>query len=283
MNEGPDKDGILMPKFDMGAAWEDSMTLLRSYSGLTWAIAAVFFFLPTLAVSWFGPTPIEPAAGATFDQIMAAMGANVRQGLPYQLLVALIAAIGGVGILRLWLSRTGVSVGEALTFAAKMAPTVIAVQLILFVALVLAVLILFAPGIAAGRGGAGVLLLVVGLLIFLGLSAYFWGRLSTISVVIADRALHNPFAAIREAWALTKGNGWRIFLFLFLVTLVILIIAAILGGIVAAIVGTGSDAGRILIGLVEGGVAAVSGMVTLAIVAATYRQLAIRESGEIFG
>jgi hypothetical protein len=52
-----------MPKFDMGAAWEDSMVLLRSHGALTWAIAAVFLFLPTLAVSWFGPTPIQPATG----------------------------------------------------------------------------------------------------------------------------------------------------------------------------------------------------------------------------
>lgn len=271
-----------MPKFDMGAAWEDSMVLLRSYSGLTWAIAAVFLFLPTLAVSWFGPTPIEPATGATFDQIMVAARANLRQAIPYQLLVALISAIGGVGILRLWLSRTGVSVGEALMFAVKMAPTVIAVQLIMFAALLFVVLVLLAPGIAAGGGSVAILLLILGLLIFAALAAYFWGRLSTISAVIADRAVHNPFVAIREAWTLTKGNGWRIFLFLFLVMLVVLIIAAILGGIVAAAAGTGSGAGRILIGLVEGGVAAVSGMVTLAIVAAIYRQLAMRNSGEVF-
>src|SRR3546814_2410846 len=94
-----------MPKVDMSAAWDDSLVLLRSYSGLTWAIAAVFLFLPTLAVSWFGPTPIEPPAGATFDQIMLATRENLEHAIPYQILVGLISAIGGVGILRLWLSR----------------------------------------------------------------------------------------------------------------------------------------------------------------------------------
>src|SRR5690606_38025781 len=119
-----------MPKFDMGAAWEDSMLLLRSHSALTGAIAAVFLFLPTLAVSWFGPVPIEPAAGASFDQVMATMRANVIQAVPYQLFVAIVSGIGGIGILRLWLSRSGISVGEALVFALTMVPTVIVIQLL---------------------------------------------------------------------------------------------------------------------------------------------------------
>lgn len=248
-----------MPKFDMGAAWEDSMLLLRSHSALTWAIAAVFLFLPTLAVSWFGPAPIQPATGATFEQIIAAMRANMMQAIPYQLLVALISAIGGIGILRLWLSRSGISVGEALTFALTMVPTMIAIQLMM--------VLIFGIGF--------VLLIVPGL--------YLWGRLAIVAPVVADRAQRNPFTAIQEGWGLTKGNGWRIFLFLFLVTLVIMVIALILGGIVAAIFGSGEGVGHILTGLVAGGVAAVSGMVTLAISAATYRQLAMRHSGDVFG
>jgi len=128
-----------MPKFDMGAAWEDSMLLLRSHSALTGAIAAVFLFLPTLAVSWFGPVPIEPAAGASFDQVMATMRANVIQAVPYQLFVAIVSGIGGIGILRLWLSRSGISVGEALVFALTMVPTVIVI-LLMFITAVLTAL-----------------------------------------------------------------------------------------------------------------------------------------------
>jgi hypothetical protein len=67
------------------------------------------------------------------------------------------------------------------------------------------------------------------------------------------------------------------------VTLVIVILAGILGGIAAALFGAGEGIGHILTGLVAGGVAAVSGMVTLAIAAATYRQLAIRHSDDVFG
>src|SRR3546814_225340 len=229
-----------MPKFDMSAAWDDSLVLLRSYSGLTWAIAAVFLFLPTLAVSWFGPTPIEPPAGATFDQIMLATRENLEHAIPYQILVGLISAIGGVGILRLWLSRSGVSVGEALTFALMMAPTMLAIQIMLGLMIAAGALLLILPAF------------------------YLWGRFAVVAPVVADRSERNPITAFRQGWALTKDNGWRIFLFLFLVALVTMIVAMIFGGIIMAISGTNEGVGHIVSGLVEGGIAAVAGMVTLA-------------------
>ncbi|WP_447762351.1 hypothetical protein [Sphingopyxis panaciterrae] len=270
-----------MAKFDMGAAWEDSVTLLKSHTALTGTIAAVFLFLPTLAVSWFGPVPIEPAAGATFEQMMASFRESARQAVPYQLLIAVIAAIGGVGILRLWLSRSSVSVGDALNFAVKMIPTMIAVQLIMGLAVGLIAAVLIVPGAALG-GAFGMLLLFVGLLAFVALCAYLWGRVAVVSPLIADRVQYNPLAALQEGWALTRNNGWRIFLFLFLVTLVVGITGLIVGLVVGAVAGTSEGIGRILTGFVEAGFAAVSGIVTLAIAAATYRQLSIRGGSDIF-
>lgn len=270
-----------MAKFDMGAAWEDSMTLLKSHSALTGTIAAVFLFLPTLAVSWFGPTPIEPAAGATFDQMMTTFRESARQAVPYQLLVAVIAAIGGIGILRLWLSRSSVSVGDALTFAFKMIPTMIAVQFLMGLAIALIAVALIVPGAAIG-GAPGMLLLFVGLIAFAALCAYLWGRVAVVSPLIADRVQYNPAAALQESWALTRDNGWRIFLFLFLVTLVLFIGAMIVGLIIGVVAGTGEGVGRILTGFAEAGFAAISGIVTLAISAATYRQLTIGADGGVF-
>lgn len=269
-----------MPKFDMGAAWDDSKLLLRSHGALTGTIAAVFLFLPTLAVSWFGPTPIAPADGANLEQVMTAFRENAAQAVPYQLLVSIVSAIGGVGILRLWLSRSGTSVGDALLFAIKMIPTMIAVQLIMGVALGLGALLLLMPGIAAGGGAIAMLLVLIGLVLLVGLSAYFWGRLAVVSPVIADREVRNPITAIQAGWALTRGNGWRIFLFMFLVALVVVIVAALVGGLVGAVAGTEDGIGRILTGLVQGVVAAVGGLISVAIAAATYRQLAVRGTFE---
>jgi hypothetical protein len=270
-----------MVKFDMGAAWDDSMLLLRSHLPLTGTIAAVFLFLPTLAMSWFGPTPIEPAAGASLDQVMAAFQQTMRDLLPYQLLVSVIGAIGGVGILRLWLSRTGTSVGDALVFALKMVPTMIAVQLLLFIMLGAAALLLIVPGVALG-GVGGALLLAVGLILFVALAAYFWGRFSVISPIIADQTVYNPLAAVQGSLAVTRGNGWRIFLFMFLVIIVILIAALIIGGVIGIVAGGGEGAGRMIVGLVEAIVGAIGALVSLAITGAVYRQLSMAGTQETF-
>ncbi len=270
-----------MVKFDMGAAWDDSMVLLRSHLPLTGTIAAVFLFLPNLALSWFGPTPIEPAAGASVDQIMAAFQQMGREMLPYQLLIGVIAAVGGVGILRLWLSRTGTSVGDALIFALKMVPTMIAVQLLLVVLLALAAMILFVPGVALG-GVGGALLLVVGLILFAGLAAYFWGRFAVISPIIADQTVYNPLTAVQNSLAVTKGNGWRIFLFMFLVIVVFMIAALIIGGVIGIVAGSGDGAGRMVVGLIEAIVGAIGALVSLAITGAVYRQLSMAGAQETF-
>lgn len=240
-----------MAKFDMGAAWEDSVALLKSHAALTGAIAAVFFFLPTLAIAWFGPAPIEPADGANIQQVLAALQENGRQVLPYQLGAALLALIGTIGVLRLWLSRSGTSVGEALTFAATLLPTMIAVQIL--------------TGLMIG---AGVLLLIVP-------GLYLVGRLAVVPAVVADRGNYNPIEAIRTSWELTRNNGWAIFFFLFLVTLVIVIAALIIGGIAGIFAGGGEGFGHMLGGLIEAAFGAVGSLVSIAISAATYRQLTV--------
>lgn len=246
-----------MTKFDMGAAWDDSVALLKSHGALTGTIAAVFLFLPALAVAWFGPAPIEPPAGADFPQIVAAMQANFRQLLPYQLLVGLASILGTVAILRLWLSRTGTSVAEALTFAAMLFPTMIVAQILSGIMLGIGIILLVVPGL------------------------YLVGRLALVAPVIADRGIYNPIEAIRTSWDLTRGNGWAVFFFLFLVTVVFLIIALILGGVVG-VIGGGDGIGRMIGGLVEAGVSAVGSLVSIAIAAAAYRQLAVRTAPDVF-
>lgn len=248
-----------MAKFDMGAAWDDSIALLKSHSALTGAIAAVFLFVPALAVAWFGPVPVEPPEGATFDQLIASFQENIWQLFPYQIGVALFALVGTLAILKLWLSRSATSVGEALTFALRLLPTMIAIQLL-----------------AGIMMGVGLILLIVPLL-------YLVGRLAVVSPVVADRSVANPLEAIATSWALTRGNGWRIFFFLFLVTLVMVIAILIVTGVVSAITGSGPGVGHIVSGFFKSALDAVATMVSLAISAATYRQLAVGGNKDVFG
>lgn len=247
-----------MAKFDMGAAWDDTLQLLKSHAALVGTIAGVFLFLPALAFAWFGPVPIEPSAGADFDQVMATFRESFRQMMPGQIVVALCAMIGTMAILRLWLSRTGISVGEALTFGLMLFPTMLAAQIL--------------SGIAIGFGL--VLLIIPGI--------YLIGRLALVSPVIADRGIYNPLEAISTSWDLTRNNGWAVFFFLFLVSIVIVIAALIIGGIVSVIFGTEPGIGRIMGGLVEAGFGAIGSLVSIAVSAAAYRQLALRTSSDVF-
>jgi len=244
-----------MVKFDMGAAWDDTLQLLKSHTALIGTIAGVFLFLPALAVAWFGPAPIEPPAGADLNQVMESFRENFRQMIPGQLVIALCTLIGTAGILRLWLSRTGTSVGEALTFALMLFPTMLAIQILC--------------GIAIGFGF--ILLIVPGL--------YLVGRLALVAPAVADQSLYNPLEAIRTSWSLTRGNGWAIFFFLFLVALVIVIAALIIGGIVSVIAGSEPGFGRMLGGFIEAAFGAVGSLASIAVSAAAYRQLA---SSDVF-
>jgi len=247
-----------MAKFDMGAAWEDSVALMKSYTALTGTIAAFFLFLPSLAVAWFGPAPIEPPQGATLEQIVATFEQNVRQFLPYQLAVALFAIVGTLAILRLWLSRNATSVGEALAFAGRMIPTLIGLQILTGLILALGFVLLIIPGL------------------------YLIGRLALVSPLVADRGIGNPVEAIRTSWDMTRDNGWAIFFFLLLVTIAIAIIMLILSGVVSVITGTGPGIGHIVSGFVESALGVVATMVTIAVSAATYRQLATTGASTVF-
>ena len=275
-------NGVQMPKFDMGAAWDDTVVLLKSHSALTGIIVAVFLFLPTLAFGWLGPDPIEPPADATFDQILMLMRESVQQAVGFQLLVSLLGMIGGMAVLRLWLSRAGTSVGEALVFAVKMLPTMIAIQFLLGLCAALIAVLSLMPALAAGSSAIGIFLAFVGVSFLIGLLAYLWGRLSIISPVVADQVVYNPFAAIQHSWRLTRHNGWRVFLFLLLVVVVILVAALIAYLIISVLPGADDGVGRFLKGVVDGGFTAAVGFVLLAVTAATYRQLAMRGGREVF-
>jgi hypothetical protein len=247
-----------MVKFDMGAAWDDTLQLLKSHSALVGTIAGVFLFLPTLAVAWFGPVPIEPPAGADINQVMASFRESFRQMIPGQIAIALCTLIGTAAILRLWLSRTGTSVGEALTFGLMVFPTMLAIQILC--------------GFAIGFGF--ILLIVPGL--------YLIGRLALVAPAVADRGIYNPLEAISTSWDLTRNNGWAIFFFLFLVGLVIVITALIIGGVVSLIAGAGPGFSRMLGGFIEAAFGAIGSLVSIAVSAAAYRQLTLRTSSDIF-
>src|SRR3546814_8188371 len=77
----------------------------------------------------------------TFQQNM------VRSGLP-RFAVALVTLIGSAAILRLWLSRRDMTVGEALRFALALFPTMVAIELLTNIAVFGGLLLLLQIGSA---------------------------------------------------------------------------------------------------------------------------------------
>ncbi len=246
-----------MVKFDMGAAWDDATTLVKAHLPLTGILAGIFLFLPGMALALLGPLPLTPPANATSDQLMGLMMADMRQQLPWLLAVALASTLGSVAILRLWLARSGTSVGEALTFAFMMIPTLLAVFVIQSFLFGIALLLLIVPAI------------------------YLIGRFAAVYPLIADRNLKNPIEALQGSWQLTRGNGWRVALFVILFMIVLLVVSAIVGS-VTGLFGARGSFGHLIGSAISSAVSAGFGLLNTAVIASIYRQLTVRTSSDVF-
>lgn len=246
-----------MVKFDMGAAWDDATTLVKAHLPLTAALAGVFLFLPGMAMALLGPAPLTPPADATPDQLFALLMADFRQQMPWLLTISVASTIGSVAILRLWLARSGTSVGEALVFAFAMIPTLLAIFVI-----------------QSFIFGVGMLLLIVP-------AIYLIGRFSAVYPSLADRDIKNPITALQDSWQLTRGNGWRIAMFVILFMIVLLVVSSLVGA-VTSIFGERGSVGHLVGSAINSAVAAGFGLLNTAVIASVYRQLAVRTDGGIF-
>lgn len=246
-----------MVKFDMGAAWDDAMTLVRAHLPLTGVLAGLFFFLPGMAMALIGPTPLAPPTNVTPEQLSSMMIADMKQQLPWLLVIMVASTLGSVAILRLWLARAGTSVGEALAFALVMIPTMVVLFLIQSVLFAIALILLIVPAI------------------------YLLGRFSTVYPLLADRNLKNPIEALAGSWKLTRGNGWRIAFFVILFLVVLIVVSLILSGI-TAIFGARGSFGYLIGSAINSAVSAGFGLLNTAVIASIYRQLTVRSSGDVF-
>ena len=116
------------------------------------------------------------------------------------------------------------------------------------------------------------------MLMLMVLAAYLYVLIRLIlvaPVVVVDR-VRNPVAALRRAWALSRGNTGRIALFLFLVLVVFFIVMAIIMAIIGTVlaVTVGANGARIVAALFSATLGAILTLYLMAILAAIHRQLA---------
>jgi hypothetical protein len=236
-------------KFDMSSAWDDVVQLLRWETGLTLPVVGILVLLPALAFAILGPAPTEPPPGADINVIAGLLRADIARLAPYLLVLAMLSSLGALAVSRLWLAPGGTSVAEALAFAAGLLPMLVILFMLQVVALGIAFLVFFVPAL------------------------YLGGRLAPTIALIAAGDTRSPIDALKQSWAITRGNGWRIALMLILVQLVMAIVTMLIDG-TGSLLGAHGTPGHAIASLISAAVAGVAALVSYALGAAVYRQLA---------
>ncbi|NJS13976.1 MAG: hypothetical protein HC788_04360 [Sphingopyxis sp.] len=164
------------------------------------------------------------------------------------MLVALLSSFAAVTVMRLWLSPGGTSVGEALAFAASLIPVIVLLFIIQAISMGFAALLFILPAL------------------------YLTGRWAPMLALLAAGETRGPIDALAKSWAMTRGNGWRIALMLFLVQLVVAIVTLILDS-TGSLFGARGTIGHAVASVINAAMAALGALVAYALSAAVYRQL----------
>jgi membrane-anchored glycerophosphoryl diester phosphodiesterase (GDPDase) len=263
----------------MTSVWEATSDILRDHGGAVLSIAAGLVLLPNL-VSSVVEAAVDPNAVGP-----VAIGAVVS------LAATVVALWGGAAISALAIRPSRAS--HAIGHAGRRLPAIIGVTLLLLVAMIilflpfaailaaggtdLAALAAPTPTLPAISGGTAAALLLYGLALAAGL-LWISARLAVLlPVILAER---RGIGAIRRAWDLTRGHGWRLVGVYLLFGLVALVLSGAVGA-VAGLIGVllsggaaGVTAGTILVALTGAIVAALLTTIQSVFVGRLYAALA---------
>ena len=266
-------------KLDMGKAWTQTTALIGANKDTISAIAGLFLFLPSFAAALLVPeaSTAIPASGGGEDtqvamqRMMDQITALYAENWPVLLAVTIAGFIGSMSLLALLTDRGNPTVGEALGKGIRSIPSYIAAQLLsalgagVVIGLPLGLVSAFAPPPVAAVVGLALLVVMIYLLV----------KFSLIAPVIAIDEERNPIAAVARSWRLTKGNSLRIFAFMVLLFVVIVIIGALVQGVLTLILSAiGGTVASIGTGLVGALINTVMSVIFLVVLAAIHRQLA---------
>lgn len=213
----------------MNRAWNDAVRLLRLSREVTLVIAGAFFFLPYFAFMLLTPDPLAGLAkDATPDGkvLMARLSEFYSQVWWIALIVLIVQAVGMIGLIALLTDRRRPTVAEALKLGLRRMPSYIAAYLLVGFALGLLLMLLGVVAGATGQMALGALAILIEIFAFV----FLFVRFSLVAPVVAKEDAGNPLTALGRSWTLTRGNGWRLFAFFFL-----LVVAYVVVGLVASI------------------------------------------------
>lgn len=266
-------------KLDMGKAWTETTGLTGSNRDTIGAIAGLFFFLPSFALALLAPDVVNPepvpTAGADPQAVMQAtinqISAAYAESWLLMLTLSIAQFIGSLALLALLTDSARPTVGEALTRGVKSIPSYIGAQILS--ALAAGVVIGLPLGLIAAAAPPAAVVIAAFLLIMCAL--YMFVKFSLVAPVIVIDDERNPIKALARSWRLTKGNSFRIVVFMVLLFFTFGIIAALVSGILGLVLSAaGTQVAQIGNGVVSALVNAVMGVVFLVVIAAVHRQLA---------
>jgi hypothetical protein len=269
-------------KFDSNRAWTDAMAAVRANREVLLALAGVFFLLPTLLSTVFltdVQTQMIEAMGANKPQVLnRIMAENIGTLLGFGLGGMVAQMIGYLSVTALIGDRGRPTVGESIRLGLRALPSLLAVSVVGFIAVMLAMvaLSLLVVGLftLVGAASAGSVLVVVLLMLAL---TYASVKFSLIIPVIVSEGVGNPISAMARSWKLTRRNGLRLFGFYTLLTLgyfaIALVVTFVLVGPVMLVLGQGQIA-ILVMGVVSGAIGAVASIILAAVLSQTHRQLA---------
>lgn len=257
--------------FSLDETWRDAVTLLRANASMLLPLGGVFFLLPLILFSIAAPVFVSPQTQD--QQVMARALADYLPQIVLPLLLMLaVFVLGRAAIYHLLLDPARPTVGGAIAAGARSWPSLMLLLLILTATqLLLLMTISIVAGVLGLGAGAASLLFIV----FLLAAAYVAARFVAAAPAIAAERLRSPVAFVRRGLGLTKGQGGRIAIFLFVFGVASLILVYAIQIVVGSVlVLLGGDAGRQIAGIVSSILSSAALVVLTVIHVAIYRRLA---------
>lgn len=253
-------------KFDSNLVWKQATVTVAANRDLVLALAGVFFFLPSFALIMLAKQPQVPP-GSTPEQVMAVLQPFAAAMAPWFLLGSVAQALGMTTLIELFAKGGQSTVGQALRRGLYALPYYIVVQLLLGMAM--ALVAVFASAIG------GIISPILGGMLAAYLVCQAYGRFIAAGAMIVLEDL-NPFAAIVRAVKLSRGNGFRLGNFLFLLAIaaffLLMVMTLVIGILAALAIGEGRPA-ELFSGFFSSAATAVVMAYFVAIIVAIYRQL----------
>lgn len=256
-------------KLDLSAAWDGATRRIGANREVVLVLGGIFFFLPLFSMFLvlfgsgieFVPEGGEPDP----ERLSEAINAFLAAYWWALLAVGALQLIGAIALLSVLGAPQRPTVADALRRGLKLFLPLLAAQLLSTLA------VQALPTLANLVGGAGGALLSI---ISLPIAIYLSIKFALISVVTAIEGVSNPINILSRSWALTKGNSLRLlafFLLLLLAGAVLFMMAALIFGLIFALMG---DQGEMIASAAfYAAVITIAYMFGYAVVAAVYRQL----------